>query len=171
MLGTTSKQRRKEKSIEKTARLNLKRETRKKGAYLHIRLMVYSDGGARGNPGPAAIAFLILTEKGQVVKKQSRCLGVRTNNQAEYEALIAALESAAAIGAEELICHLDSEVVAKHLTGEYKVKNAALKQLWNRAQELKKRFKKVSFVNVPRTDRYIQEADRLVNEALDEASK
>jgi ribonuclease HI len=135
-----------------------------------MRLMVYSDGGARGNPGPAAAAFLILTEKGQILKKSSRCLGVRTNNQAEYEALIAALEAAAAFGTVEVICHLDSEVVTKHLTGEYKVKNAVLRGMWVRVQELKKCFKATSFVHVLRTDRHIEEADRLVNEALDKAS-
>jgi ribonuclease HI len=135
-----------------------------------MRLMVYSDGGARGNPGSAAAAFLILNEKGQILKKSSRCLGVRTNNQAEYEALIAALESAAALGVFEVVCHLDSEVVVKHLTGEYKVKNEVLRGLWVRAQELKKCFKATSFVHVPRTNRYIVEADRLVNEALDKAS-
>jgi ribonuclease HI len=97
-------------------------------------------------------------------------LGVRTNNQAEYEALIAALESAAALGVFEVVCHLDSEVVVKHLTGEYKVKNEVLRGLWVRAQELKKCFKATSFVHVPRTNRYIVEADRLVNEALDKAS-
>ena len=135
-----------------------------------MRLMVYSDGGARGNPGPAAAAFLILTKKGKILKKNSRCLGVRTNNQAEYEALIAALEFAAEFGAVEVICHLDSEVVTKHLTGEYKVKNAVLKGLWIRVQELKKCFKAANFVHVPRTNRYIEEADMLVNEALDKAS-
>ncbi len=94
---------------------------------------------------------------------------MRTNNQAEYEALISALESAAALGAEEVVCHLDSEVVAKHLTGEYRVKNAELLKLWNRVRDLRVNFTKVSFVNVPRTNGYIQKADALVNGALDAA--
>jgi ribonuclease HI len=132
--------------------------------------MVYSDGGARGNPGPAASAFLILDAKGQVVKRASRCLGKRTNNQAEYEALIAALEAAVALGGEELTCHLDSELVAKHLTGEYRVKDPELRKLWLKVQQLKSCFRHVRFVNVPRTNGYIQEADRLVNEALDKAA-
>jgi ribonuclease HI len=153
-------------------RLNL--QNRKKGVMgtsLHKRLIVYSDGGARGNPGPAAGAFLIITETGQVLKASSSFLGVRTNNQAEYEALIAALESAAALGAEEVICHLDSELVAKHLTGEYRVKNSELLRLWSKVRDLRGCFKKVSFVNVPRTDICIQRADALVNEALDVASE
>ena len=129
--------------------------------------MIYSDGGARGNPGPAAIAFLILSENGQVLTVNSRYLGSHTNNQAEYEALIAALESAVALNAEEVICHLDSQLVVKQLTGEYTVKNSELKKLWNKVGELNRRFKKVSFVSVPRTNIQIQKADALVNEALD----
>jgi ribonuclease HI len=138
---------------------------------LHARLSVYSDGGARGNPGPAAIAFLILAENGQVLKSGSRYLGKRTNNQAEYEALIAALEAAKAIGNGEVTCHLDSEVVAKHLKGEYRVRNPELRKLWTKVQELKQCFGKVSFVNVPRTNSYIHEADALVNQTLDKAAE
>lgn len=146
-------------------------EKRGKGATLHAQLTVYSDGGARGTPGPAAIAFLIIDDNGQILKTRSHCLGERTNNQAEYEALIAALETAVALGAEEVTCYLDSELVVKHLTGEYKVKNPALLKLWSRVRELKQCFKQIRFVNVPRTNRYIQEADRLVNQALDCAAK
>jgi ribonuclease HI len=132
--------------------------------------MVFSDGGARGNPGPAALAFLIITENGQVLMAKSRYIGLRTNNQAEYEALIAALESAVALGAEEVACHLDSELVAKQLTGEYVVKNVELRKLWSRVQELERQFKKINFINVPRTSSQIQKADKLVNETLDAAS-
>ncbi len=135
------------------------------------RLITYSDGGARGNPGPAAAAFLILTETGEVLKAESRFLGNRTNNQAEYEAVISALEAAASIGAQEVVCHLDSELVGKHLTGEYKVKNPDLRKLWLKTQQLKRCFKKVTFVNVPRKNKHIVEADEMVNEKLDEASK
>jgi ribonuclease HI len=129
--------------------------------------MIFSDGGARGNPGPAAIACLITTENGQVLAVKSRYIGSRTNNQSEYEALIMALETAMALGAEEAVCHLDSELVAKQLNGEYAVKNPALKQMWSKVQELKQQFKKIQFVNVPRTNSYIQKADKLVNETLD----
>jgi ribonuclease HI len=130
--------------------------------------MIFSDGGARGNPGPAAIGFVILSDKGQILMAKSRYVGSRTNNQAEYAALIAALESAAALHAEEVICHLDSQLVVKQLTGEYKVKNSELKKLWMQVQDLRKRFKKTSFRNVPRTNIQIQKADALVNNALDE---
>lgn len=135
------------------------------------KLKTYSDGGARGNPGPAAAAYLIMTDTGEVLDAGSRFLGKRTNNQAEYEALIFALETAENLGAEEVICHLDSELVGKHLTGKYKVKNPELKKLWNKTQQLTRRFKKVTFVNVSRTDSYIVKADELVNEILDETTK
>lgn len=130
--------------------------------------MIFSDGGARGNPGPAAIAFVVLSDKGQVLMANSRFIGTRTNNQAEYEALIAALKSAVALHAEEVICHLDSELVVKQVTGEYRVKNSDLRKMWNKVRELNGHFKKVSFISVPRTNIHIQKADALVNEALDE---
>ena len=133
-------------------------------------LNIYSDGGARGNPGHAAAAYLIVAENGEVQKAEAHYLGKRTNNQAEYEALIAALEAASAMGAQEVVCFLDSELVCKHLTGEYKVKNSELQKLWAKTRELKRCFKRVSFVNVPRSNSLIQEADRLLNIELDEAA-
>ncbi len=135
------------------------------------RLALYSDGGARGNPGPAAIAFLAVTEAGQVIKADSRFIGKATNNQAEYNALIAALEFAKAFKAQEVTCHLDSELVGKQMTGEYSVKNPELKKLWLKARELKCCFKKISFVNVPRFNPFISKADELVNKALDEEER
>jgi ribonuclease HI len=135
------------------------------------RLMLYSDGGARGNPGPAAIAFLAVTEAGQIIKADSRFIGKATNNQAEYNALIAALEFAKAFKAEEVTCHLDSELVGKQLKGEYSVKNPELRKLWRRAAELKDGFKRICFVNVPRSNTYIEKADTLVNITLDEQSE
>jgi ribonuclease HI len=129
--------------------------------------MIFSDGGARGNPGPAAIAYIIQTVTNQTVTTSSRYIGVCTNNQAEYQALIAALEAAATLKAEVLTCHLDSELVAKQLSSEYRVKNQELRLLWRKVQDTKKQFKEVKFVNVPRTHRVIQEADKLVNLTLD----
>jgi ribonuclease HI len=137
---------------------------------VQLQIYLYSDGGARGNPGPAAAAYLILSENGEIIKTDSHYLGRRTNNQAEYEALIAGLGEAAKIGAQEIVCHLDSELVCKHLTGEYRVKNPDLLKLWKKAQELKRCFKQVKFVNVPRTNTQIQEVDKLVNLRLDETT-
>ena len=134
---------------------------------IHKCLKIFSDGGARGNPGPAAIAFIIQTETGQIVITNSRFIGLCTNNQAEYQALMAALETAAELKTESVICHLDSELVVKQLSGEYRVKNKELRQLWQKVQELKDRFTEVKFVNVPRTHRIIQQADKLVNLILD----
>jgi ribonuclease HI len=130
-------------------------------------LMVFSDGGARGNPGPAAIAFIIQSETGKTLTKDAYYVGVCTNNQAEYKALLAALESAAAYNAETVTCHSDSELVVKQVIGEYRVKNEELREQWRKVQEAKKRFREVKFVNVPRSHTTIQEADRLVNQALD----
>jgi ribonuclease HI len=135
------------------------------------RLALYSDGGARGNPGPAAIAFLAVTGAGQIIKADSRFIGKATNNQAEYNALIAALEFARVFKAQEVICHLDSELVGKQLKGEYSVKNLELKKLWCKARELNGCFRRISFVNVPRSDPYISKADELVNRTLDEQER
>lgn len=135
------------------------------------RLQIYSDGGARGNPGQAAIAFVALNERGETVKADTRLIGVRTNNQAEYEALLLALSYAAEHKAQEVICHLDSELVARQLRGEYSVKNADLQKLWRKVQELKGNFKKISFINVPRENPHIQRADTLVNKTLNEQNR
>ncbi len=135
------------------------------------KLLVFSDGGARGNPGPSAIAYVALTQGHVLLDSNSCFVGNHTNNQAEYEALIWVLEYACKVKAQEVICHLDSELVAKQLNGEYQVKNQELKELFDKVQELKKCFKKISFVNVPRSNNQIQKADKLVNKTLDEQAK
>lgn len=135
------------------------------------RLLVFTDGGARGNPGPAAAAFLILTEKNLVLTKDSRYIGERTNNQAEYCALILALEAAAMYKPEVIICHTDSELMAKQLKGEFAVKNPTLKQLWQKVKRLEKNFNQVIFINLPRSDKQIQEVDNLVNFTLNSRSR
>lgn len=138
---------------------------------VHKQVLIFSDGGSRGNPGPAASAFMVLSENREVLVKNARYIGLRTNNQAEYEALIAALEFSAGIEVEEAVCHLDSELVAKQLAGAYTVKNAELKKLCRRAQELARGFKRISYVNVPRTHPNIQTVDALLNEVLDKESR
>lgn len=153
--------------MQRPALLTRLRIKQNEGTSVPEQLSIFSDGGARGNPGPAAIGFVILSDKGQILIAKSRYIGFRTNNQAEYEALIAALRFAVKLDAEEVTCHLDSELVTKQVTGEYSVKNSELRKLWNKAQELRKRFKKVSFIRVPRTNIQIQKADKLVNEAID----
>jgi len=146
-----------------------KQELREKNIHKHV--MIFSDGGARGNPGPAAFAFILQSEKSEALNSNSGYAGNCTNNQAEYLALIAALETAANLKAETVICHLDSELVVKQLTGEYRIKNKELKVLWQKVKELTKQFNEVQFVNVPRTHPVIREADKLVNLTLDSKSK
>ena len=139
------------------------------GIPVHKQVLIFSDGGCRGNPGPAASAFMILSKNCDLLVRNALYLGLRTNNQAEYEGLISALEAASKIGAKEAICHLDSELVAKQLAGIYTVKNSELKKLWSKVQELARIFEKISYINVPRTHPNIQAADALVNETLDKA--
>ncbi|XHH09807.1 MAG: ribonuclease HI family protein [Candidatus Bathyarchaeia archaeon] len=131
------------------------------------RLVIYSDGGARGNPGPAAAAFLAM-ENAEIVKTDSRFIGIRTNNQAEYEALTMGLDYALNVGAEEVICYLDSELVGRQMKGEYSVKNLELRRLYLKAHALRVRFKKAEFYNVARANSFIQKVDALVNKTLDE---
>ncbi len=129
-------------------------------------LLIYSDGASRGNPGHAAIAFIILNSEGEPLKKHAKYLGIRTNNQAEYEALAAALEAASELTNQEVICHLDSELVAKQLSGKYEVRDLKLKALWLKIRELEKNFSKITYLSIPRGNCYISEADRLANKTL-----
>jgi ribonuclease HI len=131
------------------------------------RLQIYSDGGARGNPGPAAIAFIALNERGETLKVDTGYIGLHTNNQAEYEALLLGLNYALEVDAAEVACYLDSELVAKQLNGEYAVKDKQLQVYWRKVREIKVCFKKINFYNVRRTHPQIQRADELVNETLD----
>jgi len=139
----------------------------KRGNVAKMRFIVYSDGASRGNPGISAIAYMIMTEDGRLLKKYSRYVGIRTNNQAEYEALISALESASTLTDQEVACYMDSELVVKHLNGEYQVRNPKLKTLWLRVQELRQRFRRITFSNVPRTNIHIEWVDRLANQVID----
>ena len=131
------------------------------------KLRVYSDGASRGNPGPAAIAFKIADDRGVVLKMVSKFLGRRTNNQAEYEALIAALRSAHGFTDGDVHCFLDSELVVRQLNGEYQVRNPQLNELWLRVHELRRHFSHVLFTHVARTDGNLAEVDELANEVLD----
>lgn len=136
---------------------------------LHKHLNVFSDGGARGNPGPAAIAFIIQSDNCPL-KTNAEFIGIYTNNQAEYKALIAAMEFASD-KTKEITCYLDSELVVKQVNGEYSVKNLKLRNLWKEVQNLRKCFKKTIFASVPRTNINIKMADDLLNKKLDERIK
>ena len=135
------------------------------------RIILYSDGGARGNPGPAAIAFIATTENGTILKSDSQFIGKHTNNQAEYHALLLALKYAANQKAKEVTCYLDSELVKKQLSGEYSIKNSELQQLNSQIKDLLGNFQKINFVNVPRSNPLITLADAAVNKTLDKEEK
>ncbi len=136
-----------------------------------LKLLLYSDGGARGNPGPAAIAFIAQNEKDETVAADTRFIGVHTNNQAEYEALLFALDYAVEANASEVACYVDSELVIRQVTGEYAVKDNLLQAYWRKVREIRPCFRKISFYNVRRSHPQIQRADELVNETLDKQSK
>lgn len=113
-----------------------------------MRLNVYADGASWGNPGPAAIGAIVKDEQQKEVAKVSRYIGDRTNNQAEYQAVIAALKEAARFKADSVTLHIDSELVAKQLDGSYKVRNLFLFPLYKEAVELCKKFTNLSIQHV-----------------------
>ena len=126
---------------------------------------IFTDGGARGNPGPAGIGVYVV-KSGEPVHEIAEYIGETTNNVAEYTALVRALEwITAQEDADSVVLKLDSELVVKQMKGEYKVKNPALKVLWTRAQSLAYTLKKISFEHVRREQNV--EADRLANKAMD----
>ncbi len=126
-------------------------------------LIIHTDGGARGNPGPSGVG-VVLNIAGKI-KKYSEYIGRATNNQAEYKALIFALEKAKALKPEKIQCYLDSELIVKQLNGIYKIKNKDLKPLFNQIITLSANFAKISFSHIPREKN--KEADKLVNQAID----
>ena len=133
-----------------------------------MKARLYTDGGSRGNPGPAAWAFVLEAEDGTVLDARGEPIGVATNNVAEYSALVAGLERAVAIGVDELEVVSDSELVVKQMRGEYKVKNRALQGLFLEASELAREIHRVTYTAVRREHNEL--ADSLVNEALDRSA-
>ena len=127
-----------------------------------------TDGGARGNPGPAAYGYVLEADDGTVLDARGETIGVATNNVAEYRALVAGLEKAAEFGVDELEVVSDSELLVRQMTGEYKVKNEALQELNAEAAAIARRVGKVRYTSVRREHNEL--ADRLVNEALDRIS-
>jgi probable phosphoglycerate mutase len=130
-----------------------------------VKAKLSTDGGARGNPGPAAYGYVLETDDGTVLDARGERIGIATNNVAEYSALIAGLEAALERGVTELEVVSDSELVVKQMRGEYKVKNAALRELSLEAGRLARKLASVTYTAVRREDNEL--ADRLVNEALD----
>jgi ribonuclease HI len=126
---------------------------------------LYSDGGARGNPGPASGAAILFDTSGNEVFSKSEYFGVGTNNQAEYKALLLGLRECSLRKVETLSCFLDSELVVKQLNKEYKVKDPVLLELFADIQQMLPGFKQVTFTHIPRAQNKL--ADKKVNEILD----
>ena len=133
-----------------------------------MKARLFTDGGARGNPGPAASAFVLEAEDGTVLEARGTAIGVATNNVAEYRALVEGLRRATELGVDELEVVSDSELIVKQMRGEYRVKNEALRALNREASTLAGGMKRVVYTAVRRDQN--EHADRLVNEALDSAS-
>jgi probable phosphoglycerate mutase len=130
-----------------------------------VKARLSTDGGARGNPGPAAFGYVLETEDGTVLAAHGEAIGVATNNVAEYRALVAGLQKALELAVDEVDVVSDSQLLVRQMTGEYKVKNEALRKLSLEAAALARRFRGVTYRSVPREHNEL--ADRLVNEALD----
>jgi probable phosphoglycerate mutase len=130
-----------------------------------VKARLSTDGGSRGNPGPAAYGYVLEAEDGTVLAAHGEAIGVATNNVAEYSALIAGLEKALDLHVDDLEVVSDSELMVKQMRGEYRVKNAALQELQRRAAGLAARLGPVRYTAVRREHNEL--ADRLVNEALD----
>jgi ribonuclease HI len=130
-----------------------------------VKAKLSTDGGARGNPGPAAFGYVLEAEDGHVLAAHGEAIGRATNNVAEYRGLLAGLAKAAELGVTELEVISDSELLVKQMQGEYRVKNEALRSLWEEASDLERRFDRVRYSAVRREHNEL--ADRLVNEALD----
>jgi ribonuclease HI len=130
-----------------------------------VKARLSTDGGARGNPGPAAYGYVLETEDGTVLAAHGEAIGEATNNVAEYRAVVAGLEKALELGVDEVHVVSDSELLVKQMRGEYRVKNEALRELSLEAARLGRQLRTVSYTAVRREHNEL--ADRLVNEALD----
>jgi ribonuclease HI len=133
-----------------------------------VKAKLFTDGGSRGNPGPAAYAYVLEAEDGMVLDARGETIGVATNNVAEYSALVAGLERAAELRVTELEVVSDSELLVKQMRGEYRVKNPALQDLFVDASRLARALRRVTYTAVRREHNEL--ADSLVNEALDRAA-
>lgn len=127
--------------------------------------VMYTDGGARGNPGIAGIGILIEDKDGNIIKEIGQYIGEQTNNVAEYKALSRGLEVALDLGIKKITCYLDSELVVKQVKGEYKVKNDGMILMYNMVMPLIKKFDSFEILHVKRE--LNKKADKLVNEAID----
>jgi ribonuclease HI len=128
------------------------------------RIVLYTDGGSRGNPGPSGIGVIMLDSNKKKIKEISRYIGLTTNNIAEYSALVCGLEEASALGASDVVVFMDSELLAKQLSGEYRVKDGNIRPLFEKALGVLKNFNSFEIKHIDREKN--KEADKLVNKAI-----
>lgn len=128
------------------------------------KVILYTDGASRGNPGKAGIAYILCTPDGKIIKKESKFIGTATNNVAEYIALIYGMQEALGMGVKEITCCSDSELLIHQLNGRYRVKSSVLSLFYNQIKHLQSLFNKVRFCYIPRTNNI--EADRLAKQAV-----
>ena len=129
---------------------------------------IYTDGASRGNPGDSAWGYLILDEKDELITEEAGYIGRSTNNQAEYFAVIRALQRAGELTEGRVNLNSDSQLLVKQVTGQWKVKDAELYRLYRRVKALVKEFKEVTFTHQPRENSFIARADQSCNDRLDE---
>ncbi len=130
--------------------------------------VIFADGASRGNPGPAAIGVTIKDKRGKLITLISQRIGRATNNQAEYRAIIAALEESVRLGVKQVDIKMDSELVVKQISGEYRVKKATLKPLYQQVKQLQGQLKGFTITHILRQQNI--EADKLANKALNDYS-
>ena len=128
------------------------------------KITLYTDGGSRGNPGPSGIGVIMLDSNKKKIKEISRYIGLTTNNIAEYSALVCGLEEASALGASDVVVFMDSELLAKQLSGEYRVKDGNIRPLFEKALGVLKNFNSFEIKHIDREKN--KEADKLVNKAI-----
>lgn len=133
------------------------------------KILIFTDGGSRGNPGPSAIGVVFTDDNGRVLKEYSRHLGKATNNQAEYEAVVFALEKAKLLKYKNIELRIDSELIGRQLLGKYKIKDPDLQPLFLKVWNLRIDFDNVDIKIIPREQN--READKLVNRELDDKSR
>jgi ribonuclease HI len=130
-------------------------------------IRIYTDGGSRGNPGPAAFALLIYDGKGKLLESRSEYIGEATNNVAEYRGVLKALKMAGKHGSGDVLCTMDSELAVMQLSGRYKVKKPHLRELFELVKGEERHFRSVRYAHVKREDRYVSLADSMLNRTLD----
>jgi ribonuclease HI len=136
-----------------------------------MKLHTYSDGGARGNPGPSGIGAIVCDENDHVLEEKAECIGDGTNNVAEYRAMLMALAMAKAHGGTELVCTADSQLLIYQLQGRYRVKHPSLQALMEKVRSAAKEFSAITWRHVPREHPMIHRADAILNKALNKSGR